>query len=166
MRGAELDLKAATWTIPGARTKNSYQHTVPLSALATKLIREALADAGDSNFVFPNPSGTGSLPAAAVARTIARAHESDGRFGIDHFTTHDCRRSAVSYMAQLGVSPIVLGHVINHRSVTKAGVTLSAYSHYDYAKERRDALDLWADRLQAIIENKAAVVVPMQRERK
>jgi hypothetical protein len=45
----------------------------------------------------------------------------------------------------------VLGHVINHRSVTKAGVTLSVYSHYDYAKEKRQALELWADRLISIV---------------
>ena len=45
-------------------------------------------------------------------------------------------------MAELGVSPIVLAHVINHRSVTKAGVTLAVYSHYS-AKEKREALELW-----------------------
>ena len=39
-------------------------------------------------------------------------------------------------MAKLGISPIVLGHVINHRSVTKAGVTLAVYSQYDYGKEK------------------------------
>ena len=54
-------------------------------------------------------------------------------------------------MAKLGISPIVLGHVVNHRSVTKAGVTLSVYAQYDYAKEKRQALDLWADRLAAIV---------------
>ena len=42
-------------------------------------------------------------------------------------------------MAKLGVSPIVLGHVINHRSVTKAGVTLGVYSQYDYAKNEPGA---------------------------
>ena len=44
-----------------------------------------------------------------------------------HWTAHDLRRTAVTRMAKLGVSPIVLGHVINHRSVTKAGVTLGVY---------------------------------------
>ena len=62
-------------------------------------------------------------------------------------------------MAELGVSPIVLGHVINHRSVTKAGVTLSVYSQYDFAKEKREALELWADRLSAIIGGDVAKVL-------
>ena len=104
-----------------------------------------MADAGEgAKYVFPNPEGDGSLPAAAVARTILRAHEADkehpsGRFGIAHFTAHDLRRTAVSKMAELGVAPIVLGHIINHRSITKAGVTLSTYQQYDYAKEKRQA---------------------------
>jgi len=65
-------------------------------------------------------------------------------------------------MAQLGVAPIVLGHVINHRSVTKAGVTLAVYAHYNYAKEKREALELWAERLAGIVGTGAAVI-PMRR---
>jgi integrase len=157
MELSELNLKKAEWVIPGARSKNGHASGVPLSPLAIDLIKAALADAGKgATFVFPNPEGNDSLPAAAVARTILRAHEADkehprGRFGIEHFTAHDLRRTAVSQMAKLGVAPIVLGHVINHRSVTKAGVTLSVYSHYDYAREKAEALNLWAERLATIV---------------
>ena len=56
--------------------------------------------------------------------------------GLAKWTAHDLRRTAVTGMAELGVSPIVLGHVVGHRSVTKAGVTLGVYNYYDYAKER------------------------------
>jgi integrase len=167
MERRELDLKAATWTIPGARSKNGFEHSVPLSPLAVDLIQEALEAAGEeAEFVFPE--GDGPLPASAVARTISRAHEPDkerpkGRFGIDHWTAHDLRRTAVNMMAALGVTPIVLGHVINHRSVTKAGVTLSVYSQYAYAQERREALELWADRLSAIVAGKrVAQMVPLR----
>jgi aspartate carbamoyltransferase regulatory subunit len=65
-------------------------------------------------------------------------------------------------MARLGVSPIVLGHVINHISVTRAGVTLSVYSQYDYAKEKREALNLRAAHLDAIVQG-GAMVLPMRR---
>jgi integrase len=167
----ELDLRQATWTISASRTKNSFEHVVPLSALAIDLIEEALAAAGcDAKFLFPNPDGDGSLPAAAVARTITRAHQSTeaqphGRFGIAHWTAHDLRRTAVSIMAEMGVAPIVLGHIINHRSVTKAGVTLAVYSHYDYAKEKRAALELLADRLSAIAKTAPpTVILPIRRE--
>ena len=161
MRVAELDLPAATWTIPSARTKNKHAHVVPLSPLAIEIINEALAEkgVGSDTFLFPNPEGDGPLPSSAVARTVSRAHEPDemrpdGRFAIAHWTTHDLRRTAVSKMAEMGVSPIVLGHIINHRSVTKAGVTLSVYSHYNYAREKREALDRWAGRVVEIAGRK------------
>jgi integrase len=169
---AELDVAKSSWTIPAARSKNKHAHTVPLSGAALEMITEAIAAAGEgAKFVFPDASGE-SLPGAAVARTVARANEAgdefpNGRFGIAHFTAHDLRRTAVSQMAALGIAPIVLGHVINHRSVTKAGVTLAVYSHYDYAKEKAAALELWAERLAAITAAApAAAVLPMRRRSK
>jgi integrase len=153
MQRRELDLANAIWRIPAARSKNGHEHAVPLSPLAIKVIDRALTiTREDAEFVFPDTNG-GSLPAAAVARTVSRAHEgkSPSRFGIPHWTAHDLRRTVVSQMAKLGVPPIVLGHIINHRSVTKAGVTLSVYQQYDYEKEKRQALDLWANKLMAIV---------------
>jgi hypothetical protein len=99
----------------------------------------------------PNSEGEGSLPGAAVARTITRAQE---RFGIAKWSAHDLRRTALTGMAKLGVAPIVLGHIANHRTTTKAGMTLSVYVQHAYEKEKREALELWADRLQGIIAGK------------
>lgn len=159
----EIDLKAREWRLPGSRTKNGHAHIVPLSDLAITIIKEAMADAGDGAALFP--CGNGSLSPVAVARTILRANATS-RFGIASWSAHDLRRSALTGMARLGVPPIVLGHVANHRTTTRAGVTLSVYSHYEYDKEKREALDLWSSRLAAIVgDQKAASVVPMPRRR-
>jgi hypothetical protein len=64
-------------------------------------------------------------------------------------------------MAKLGVAPIVLGHVANHRTTTKAGITLGVYIQHGYEKEVRQALDLWADRLEAITAGERAMIVPI-----
>jgi integrase len=151
MRRAELDLTRREWHLPGSRTKNGYPHQVTLTDLAVRVINEALADAGNSRFVFP--SNGGALPAMAVARTIVRAQ---GRFGIPQWSAHDLRRSAITAMARLGVPPIVLGHVANHRTTTKAGVTLGVYALHDYAGETREALNQWSAHLTNLIENKVA----------
>jgi integrase len=95
------------------------------------------------------PRGDGSLSSQLVAQAILRGNQA-GSFGIAKWTAHDLRRTALTGMARLGVTPIVLGHVANHRSTTRAGVTLAVYSQYAYDKEKRQALDLWADRLAAI----------------
>ena len=157
MATAELDLACGIWTIPAERSKNKHSHAVPLTSAAIAVIKEAVADAGNGAlFVFPGKEGMTSLPAMAVAKTIGRAHTPDdgapaGRFGMPHWTAHDLRRTAVSGMGKLGVPPIVRGHIINHRSVTKAGVTLGVYDQNDYGREKREALERWADHLAVIV---------------
>jgi integrase len=160
MTRAELDLKAREWRLPGSRTKNGAPHTVPLSSLALRIIEEAIVGAEEgAAFVFP--CGKGSLSPVAVARTILRANDGK-RFGIAPWSAHDLRRTALTAMARLGVAPIVLGHVANHRSTTRAGVTLAVYSQYTYDKEKRAAVDLWADRLVAIVGAGGAKVLPLR----
>jgi integrase len=158
MTRAELDFKAREWRLPGSRTKNGHAHIVPLSDLAISIIKDAIADE-DASFVFP--CGAGSLAAMVVSRAILRANAGN-RFGVASWSAHDLRRTALTGMARLGVAPIVLGHVANHRTTTRAGVTLAVYSQYQYDKEKRDALNLWADRLRAIVGKGAAVVLPMR----
>ena len=164
---AELDLKAREWRLPASRTKNGHPHVVPLSDLAVSVIKEA-ATATNSEPLFP--CGDGSLSPVAVARTILRANEISkerpmGRFAIAPWSAHDLRRTALTGMARLGVAPIVLGHVANHRTTTRAGVTLAVYSQYTYDKEKRAALDLWAERLVAICGGPAAEVVSLRGKR-
>jgi integrase len=145
------------WKIPGRRTKNGYVHNVPLTDLAVEIVNEAIADADKSPFVFP--AGAGSLPAQAVARTILRAQS---RFGLASWSAHDLRRTALNSMASLGVAPHILGHVANHRSVTRATVTTQHYVTHRYEAEVRAALELWSAQLRAIVSDQpTAKVIPI-----
>jgi integrase len=151
MRRDELDLGNRTWAPSGARTKNGQPHSVPLSDLAVGIIQQAAADAGERQRLF-------ALPPVAVTRFVERAE-----FGIPHWTPHDLRRTALTQMAALGVEPVVLGHVANHRSATRAGVTLAIYVKHSYDAEKRRALELWADRLAAIVGGTGTKIVTMRR---
>ena len=144
MQGEELDLKARNWIIPSSRTKNKTLHTVPLSDAALEIIRPRLR--GGQLFDVGSSS--------RVSKALARAELGD-------WTMHDLRRTAISGMAELGVSPIVLAHIANHISATRAGVTLRVYQTYGYDREQRQALDLWADRLAGIVAG-AARIVPIR----
>jgi integrase len=141
LQQTELDLKRGIWTIPAERSKNGYSHTVPLSWMALEIIKEV-------------PDGFG-VSRNVVADIVWRHQQSSSG---ERWTAHDLRRSALTKMAELGVAPIVLGHVANHRTTTKAGMTLSVYVHHQYEQEKREALELWADRLQGIISGGAEVV--------
>jgi integrase len=133
IRPAELDLDRRVWAIPASRTKNGYPHSVPLTDLAIEIIGE--------------PS-EGYEVGRYVSQAIQRAQ---ARFGLAQWTAHDLRRTALTGMARLGVSPIVIANVANHRSVSKAGVTLGVYIQHDYSDEKSDALSRWASRLKEII---------------
>jgi integrase len=154
MRRSELDIAAREWRLPGSRTKNGHPHTCALTDLALSIIEAA---AGNAEQVFPGKT----VKRVAKAVNSANAH---GRFGrLEQFTPHDLRRSALTGMARLGVAPIVLGHIANHRTTTKAGMTLARYVYHPYQAEARQALDRWSVHLQAIIAGKPATVVPMRR---
>ena len=135
---AELDIPAREWRLPGARTKNGRPHTVPLSGMAVEVITDVMAAIGDKPNLFD---------ARRLAYRLRRPlPDAD-------FTPHDLRRTALTGMARLGIEPIVLGHIANHLTTTKAGVTLGVYVQHAYEAEKRRALDLWADRLQAIVDD-------------
>ena len=55
-----LGTERAAWHIPHARNKNKDDlHVVPLPPLAEKLFAEAIAEAGDSLFIFPSSTKLG-----------------------------------------------------------------------------------------------------------
>jgi integrase len=144
LRPTEIDLNRRVWNIPAARSKNGHPHSVPLSTLAITLLNSSDGGFGGS------PNG--------VADVVRRY-----QFTSERWTAHDLRRTALTKMAELGVAPIVLGHIANHRTTTKAGITLGVYVQHAYEREKRDALELWANRLQGIISGSGKVVA-MRRE--
>jgi integrase len=139
LQPSEIDLDRRIWTIPAERSKNGHSHTVPLSWMALEIIKEV-------------PEGFG-VSKNVVSDIVWRYQQVTERW-----TAHDLRRTALTGMAKLGIAPIVIGHVANHRTTTKAGITLGIYIQHEYEREKRQALDLWADRLEGIISGSGKVV--------
>ena len=61
-------------------------------------------------------------------------------------------------MASLRVPPHVVEAVLNHRSGTRRGVA-GVYNRFDYAGEKRGALDAWGRYVLALVEGTPANVV-------
>ena len=127
----ELDLRKGIWTIPASRSKNGIQHVVPLTDMALALIKEARATAVLGR-MFPG------LNSVKIGQQIIRYRD---RLPVSDWAAHDLRRSVCTHLAKMGVPPLHIGAVVNHRQVTKGGVTLGVYVQYDYANEKREALD-------------------------
>ncbi len=79
---------------------------------------------------------------ANVESVIDRARACEG---LAHFTPHDLRRTAASFMTSLGTARLVVKKVLNHvdRDVT------AIYDLHSYDAEKRVALEAWARRLRA-----------------
>ena len=79
-----------------------------------------------------------------------------------HWVIHDLRRTVVTRMAELGVQPHIIEAVINHASGHKGGVA-GVYNRATYDREKRAALNLWAEHVLAVVEGRTATVVSMKR---
>ena len=77
---------------------------------------------------------------------------------IPPFTIHDLRRTAATGMAGLRFPPHVVEAVLNHRSGTRRGVA-GVYNRFDYADEKRAALDAWARYVTQLVEGGPVNVV-------
>jgi DNA-binding transcriptional ArsR family regulator len=114
------------------------------------LVRRAKAENADDRYVFSNHRHT------CVADRAKKAAAILCKGGVSfHFRAHDLRRTAASYMGEAGVDRFHIAHVLNHRSVTHSTVT-AIYDRYRYDKEKRAALEKWAEVLCGIVDVKPA----------
>lgn len=160
---SELDLNetAPVWTVPGERSKNGQANRVPLSSLALKLVGQAQELAGDARWLFPSPMDTerkelsAPIDPHAPTRALARARKA---IGLAEFRVHDLRRTAASRLAEMGISPHTISLILNHVSARQGTITGKVYITYSYDKEKREALNAWAARLEEIISGLAGDV--------
>src|SRR5262245_59071246 len=151
MRWQDVDLSTGWWLIPAESSKNADPHRVPLASMVLEILeRRASAKNADDQYVFSNHRHTCVHDRAKKAAAVL----CNGGLSF-HFRAHDLRRTAASYMGEAGVDRFHIAHVLNHRSVTHSTVT-AIYDRYRYDKEKRAALEKWAELLSGIIDTKPA----------
>jgi len=144
MRWVDVDLQTGWWTIPAEVSKNQLSHRVPLSAWASDILRDTKAQAGSIKWVFPGSKP--KSPISASAKPLQRVREASGV----NFWLHDLRRTAASSMTSIGLTREMVAKVLNH---VEKGVT-RVYDRYTYDREKRQALEAWAVRLEEILAGK------------
>jgi integrase len=152
------EIKGEQIELPKGRTKNRREHIVPLSDPAKAILDRFFR--GEREYLFGR-DGTGfSGWSKSKDRLDGKLRES-GKFADWHL--HDLRRTISTAMhEELGIAPHIVEAVLNHISGHKAGVA-GVYNRAKYPKEKREALNLWAEHLMAIVEGRDAKVVPLKR---
>jgi integrase len=63
------------------------------------------------------------------------------------FVLHDIRRTVASGLQGVGIAPHVIERVLNH----KTGGIQRVYQRHEYGKEKREALDRWAEHIARLL---------------
>ena len=152
VRGAtwsEIDMDAATWTIPGERMKAGREHRVPLSGRALAVLDEARALDDGSGLVFPASAGHKSMSDSTLSKLLRELSIDAVPHGFRSTFRDWCSEAA---HAPREVAEACLAHVVK-------GVE-GAYARSDLLDRRRKLMDRWAAYLVSDADD---TVVPMTR---
>ena len=138
-RGAtwnEIDIDAATWTIPPSRMKAGAEHRVPLSAAAVAALHRVEPLRDESNLVFPSTRKRG---AALSDMTLTKLLRDCGL--ADRATVHGFRSSFRDWAAERTSAP----HAVMELSLAHAvgGAVEQAYTRSTLIDRRRALMDEW-----------------------
>lgn len=143
-RWNEIDLDAATWTIPASRMKMRKEHVVPLSSAAIAVLQTMLQfKAADDGYVFPGRfKGTHMSDASMLMLLRRMAGEGGGRKRPD-FTVHGFRSSFRDWAGEATAHPrevaeMALAHAVGNE-------TERAYSRSALLQKRAKLMQDWAD---------------------
>jgi integrase len=112
MKWQDVNFGRRTWTIPGEQMKNGQDMTIHLSEPAMDVLRRRWEErTGKAEYVFASYGKTGHImePKMAWDRILKRA-------GIENLRVHDLRRTLGSWQAAAGISTVIIGKSLGHKS--------------------------------------------------
>jgi len=146
-----VDFEKRTLTIPASLMKMSRPHVVYLSNQAYDILIGLNGIYGNAAYIHPGRFGddrTLSSPAlnTMINKTIAWIQKQGGSF--EHFTVHDLRRTASTLLHEAGFNTDWIEKCLAHEQ----GGVRAVYNKAEYAEQRRDMLQQWADMVDGWIE--------------
>jgi integrase len=157
---SEIDLAKRVWSMPAERTKNKRPHDIYLSDPAVAIIK-AIPRREGRDLIFGYGAGGYSGWSGSKETLDKRITEAGGK-PLAPWVLHDIRRTVATGMANVGVMPHVVEAVLNHVSGHKAGVA-GVYNRASYANEKRQALDVWAAHVGALVGGTSSNVVMLRK---
>ena len=147
LRGAQwsnINFETAEWLMP--RTKMGKPHVVYLSTQALSILRRLKELAGDSIYVVPHRDRPTKPVGHMTLNKIIDTLLGGPLAGTPHFTVHDLRRTASTRLHEAGFAPDVVEKALGH----KMGGVRGIYNRAEYAEQRREMLQFWANYLDGL----------------
>ncbi|SFA85037.1 Site-specific recombinase XerD [Collimonas sp. OK607] len=150
---SEFDFVTGIWRIPAERMKKDREHWVHLSSQAITLLTELWQLSHSDRYILPMRRGyCEDRPIAkSTLNAAVRAMNTD----VQHFVIHDFRRTASTHLHEMGQSSDAIEKALAHSIKGIKGV----YNRAEYADERRKILQLWANFVDAQINEGRKVVI-------
>lgn len=130
----EIDLEAATWTIPAERMKAGREHRVPLSAAAIALLRP-LKIGAPTDWVFPGFKKGKPLSDMTLLATLKNMNRDDLTVHGFRSTFRDWASEKTEFQGE--VAEAALAHAIGDK-------VEAAYRRGDLIDKRRQLMEAWA----------------------
>lgn len=150
-RWSEFDLEAGIWRIPAERMKKDREHWVYLAPQAVAMFHELYENRTSAEYVFPTVRGIDRPIAKSTLNQAIRALNME----VQHFVLHDFRRTASTHLHEMGQPSDAIEKALAHTINGIKGV----YNRAEYARERRHILQLWAEFVDAQIDEGRKVVI-------
>ncbi|HYU33300.1 MAG TPA: tyrosine-type recombinase/integrase [Thermoanaerobaculia bacterium] len=141
-RDLERDSHGWWWNIPAELTKTNRAHRVPLSPQALAIVEALRPLTGSTEWVLASRAEGKRLTWLSHSSARLRAWSE-----LPHFTPHDLRRTAATWLGRSGVRPDTIDHLLNHA----AGRITRTYNRAGYDAEKRQAAILLGSRVDAIL---------------
>jgi integrase len=160
LRAEEIDCQKWTWTLPAARSKNGRQRVTPIVGLAREMLDQRLAGV-EKGHLFLLDKGV-VVTSAHIGHYLLTRRTT---LPIPIFTSHDLRRTFATMLAEMGIALDLVAAIVGHEAgARETRVLMRHYVHSDMLERKAQALQVWDERLRAVVAGEeAAKVVPLPR---
>lgn len=146
----DAEIKGDVWHLSPERTKNGRAHDVPLLKAAKAILDSVVRKESAAGYLFTT---NGRTPVSGFNKPTNRIRERMNKAAgreLPDWKLHDLRTTCATGLARLGIPVRHTEAVLNHVSGTGGGI-VAVYQRYDYMDEKREALELWAQAIDAIL---------------
>lgn len=137
--------------IPASVSKNKRDHVIPLNKLSLSVLKDMKKLTGDYQYIFPASNRAGyiedqHIDTGTISKVVRNYCVENKK--VSKFLARDIRRTVKTLMGKAGVSKELRDRIQNH---AMTDVSSKHYDRYDYLPEKRQAMKVWNNYLELII---------------